>query len=88
MVPAQYDPVRSGAAMVLVRIAARTSERDRRDLTTFSRGWSRYADCPLRFRVGGLMHDLDRAAEQIAITLNGVNDIGGHRKFGSAADQV
>ena len=57
-------------------------------LASFSHDWIRCVRWPCRFRSGGLMHDFDRAAEQIAITLGGVSDIGGHREFGSAANQV
>ena len=52
-----------------------------------SRGPS-LADRFVCFRVGDSMHDLKRASEQIAIVLDRINDVCGHRKFGSATDQV
>jgi hypothetical protein len=50
------------------------------DLATFSRGWLRrsFADFYFCVRVGDSMHDLERAAEQIAIALKRINDVCGH----------
>jgi len=44
--------------------------------------------CLFCFRVGYSMHDLERAAEQIAIILERINDVCGHRKLRSTADQA
>jgi hypothetical protein len=45
-------------------------------------------DCLFCFRVAYSMHDLECAAEQIAIVLERINDVCRHRKFRSAADQA
>lgn len=46
------------------------------------------AGCFVCFRIGDAMHDLERAAEQIAIVLDRINHVCGHRKFRSAADRA
>ena len=47
-----------------------------------------FANRNFGFRVRDAMHDLERAAKQLTIALKGINDVCGHRKFGSAADDI